>query len=251
MGAFSLDNEICLVTGATRGIGRAIAVALAEHGAAVVGTATTESGSQTIDGYMRKNNINGFGAVLDVTDAAAGADLVKRINTELAPPTVLVNNAGITRDNLLLRMKEQEWDEVLNTNLKSIYHMSKACLRGMTKLRRGRIINIASVVGVSGNAGQCNYAAAKAGIIGFTKSLAREIAGRNVTVNTVAPGFIDTDMTRRLDDEQRDAMLAQIPLGRLGSVDDIAHAVVFLASPAAGYVTGATLHINGGMYMAS
>ncbi len=251
MRAFSLENEICLVTGATRGIGQAIAFALAEHGAAVVGTATSASGSETITRYMKEKNITGFGAVLDVTDATAGVNLVKRINTELAPPTVLVNNAGITRDNLLLRMKEQEWDEVLETNLKSIYHMSKACLRGMTKLRRGRIINITSVVSVMGNPGQCNYAAAKAGMIGFTKSLAREIGGRDITVNTVAPGFISTDMTRRVDDDQRQTLLTQIPLGRLGTVEDIAYAVVFLASPAAAYVTGATLHVNGGMYMAS
>ncbi len=249
MGAFSLENEICLVTGATRGIGRAVALALAEHGAAVVGTATSDSGSKSVSSYMKEKNITGFGAVLDVTDANACMDLVKRISTELAPPTVLVNNAGITRDNLLLRMKEQEWDEVLDTNLKSIYHMSKACLRGMSKLRKGRIINITSVVSVLGNPGQCNYAAAKAGMIGFTKSLAREIASRNITVNAVAPGFIITDMTRRLDDGQRETLLAQIPLGRLGTVEEIAHAVVFLASPAAAYVTGATLHVNGGMFM--
>ncbi len=249
MRAFSLDNEICLVTGATRGIGQAITIALAEHGAAVVGTATSESGAESITAYMEANGIQGFGAVLDVTDATAGGNLVKRINAELGTPTVLVNNAGITRDNLLLRMKEQEWDDVLATNLKSIYHMSKACLRGMTKLRRGRIINITSVVSVLGNPGQCNYAAAKAGMIGFTKSLAREIATRNVTVNTVAPGFVSTDMTRGLDAEQREALLAQIPLGRLGRVEEIAYAVVFLASPAAAYVTGATIHVNGGMYM--
>jgi 3-oxoacyl-[acyl-carrier protein] reductase len=251
MRPFSLENEICLVTGATRGIGQAIALALAEHGATVVGTATSDSGSEMITDYMKEKHISGFGAVLDVTDAAACMSLVKRISSELAPPTVLVNNAGITRDNLLLRMQEQQWDEVLETNLKSIYHMSKACLRGMTKLRRGRIINITSVVGVSGNSGQCNYAAAKAGMIGFTKSLAREIATRGITVNAVAPGLISTDMTRRLDDEQRQTLLAQIPLARLGNVEEIAYAVVFLASPAAAYVTGATLHVNGGMYMAS
>ncbi len=251
MRAFSLENEICLVTGATRGIGQAIALALAEHGAAVVGTATSDSGSETITNYMKEKNITGFGAVLDVTDGTACVNLVKRISTELAPPTVLVNNAGITRDNLLLRMTEQQWDEVLETNLKSIYHMSKACLRGMTKLRKGRIINITSVVSVAGNPGQCNYAAAKAGMIGFTKSLAREIAGRDITVNTVAPGFISTDMTHGLDAEQRQMLLAQIPLARLGTVEDVAYAVVFLASPAAAYVTGATLHVNGGMYMAS
>lgn len=251
MRAFSLDNEICLVTGATRGIGQAIALALGEHGAAVVGTATSKSGSEAITGYLQEKNINGFGAVLDVTDAKAGGDLVKRISAELGTPTVLVNNAGITRDNLLLRMKEHEWDAVLETNLKSIYHMSKACLRGMTKRHQGRIINITSVVSVLGNPGQCNYAAAKAGMIGFTKSLAREVASRDITVNTVAPGFISTDMTRRLDDEQRRTLMAQIPLGRLGTVEDIAYAVVFLASPAAAYITGATLHVNGGMYMAS
>ena len=249
MSAYDLKQEICLVTGATRGIGRAVALALGEAGAVVVGTATTESGSKEISTFLAQKGISGFGAVLNVTEAKTGNNLIKRIGAELGAITVLVNNAGITRDNLLLIMSEKEWDEVIDTNLKSIYLLSKACLRGMLKARRGRIINVASVVSVLGNAGQCNYSAAKAGMVGFTKSLAREIASRNITVNTIAPGFIDTDMTRGLEEDQRQTLLGQIPLGRLGTAEEIGYAVVFLASPAAAYITGATLHVNGGMFM--
>jgi len=245
----TLENETCLVTGATRGIGRAIAATLGDAGAAVVGTATTDDGAAGISAYLDEQGVAGRGARLDVTSTEAVNDLVAAVTGEYGAPTIVVNNAGITRDNLLMRMKEEDWDAVLDTDLKSVYRVSKACLRGMTRARRGRIINITSVVGASGNAGQANYSAAKAGIVGFTRSLAREVGNRGITVNAVAPGFIDTDMTRSLSDEQRDALLADIPLGRLGSPGDIAQAVVYLASPAAAYVTGATLHVNGGMYM--
>jgi 3-oxoacyl-[acyl-carrier protein] reductase len=245
----SLENEIALVTGASRGIGRAIALELGRRGAVVVGTATSESGSRNISSYLMENGIDGHGAVLDVTDQATVDALVRDMADTLGSPSILVNNAGITRDNLALRMKESEWDEIMDTNLKSVYRLSRACIRPMTKARHGRIINITSVVGVTGNAGQCNYAAAKAGVIGFTKSLALELASRNVTVNAVAPGFIDTDMTRGLADEQREALMSHIPLGRLGQADDVAQAVAFLASPGAAYITGATLHVNGGMFM--
>jgi len=245
----SLDNEIALVTGASRGIGRAIALELGRRGAVVVGTATSESGAETISSYLKENSINGRGEVLNVTDQGSVDALIKRLGDTLGSPSVLVNNAGITRDNLALRMKESEWDEIMDTNLKSVYRLSRACIRAMTKARHGRIVNITSVVGVTGNAGQCNYAAAKAGVIGFTKSLALELASRNVTVNAVAPGFIDTDMTRALGDEQRQALMSHIPLGRLGQADDVAQAVAFLASPGAGYITGTTLHVNGGMFM--
>lgn len=245
----NLDSQICLVTGATRGIGKAIAIALARAGGTVIGTATSAEGASAIDGYLAENSFEGTGAVLDVVDTAAVAETVDGITRERGAPTVLVNNAGITRDNLLLRMKEDEWDEVLDTDLKSVYRLSKACLRGMTKNRRGRIINISSVVGASGNPGQSNYAAAKAGMVGFTKSLAAEVAGRGVTVNAVAPGFIDTDMTRTLSDSQREQLLKRIPVGRLGAPEDVAQAVAFLASDAASYITGATLHVNGGMVM--
>lgn len=245
----SLSNDICLITGATRGIGRAIAAALGGAGATVVGTATADDGAAAISAHLAGQGIAGRGARLDVTSSDAVSELVGAVTAEYGAPTVLINNAGITRDNLLLRMKEEEWDSVLDTDLKSVYRVSKACLRGMTKARRGRIVNITSVVGASGNAGQTNYSAAKAGIIGFTKSLAQEVGQRGITVNAVAPGFIDTDMTRALSDSQRDALLADIPLGRLGDPDDIAQAVLYLASPAAGYVTGVTLHVNGGMYM--
>jgi len=244
-----LENEIALVTGASRGIGRAIALALGADGATVIGTATSQSGAESITNYLKDNNINGKGAVLNVTDPDSVEQLLKDLEGGLGAPTVLVNNAGITRDNLLLRMKDSEWDEIMETNLKSVFRMSKACMRAMSKARHGRIINIASVVGATGNAGQCNYAAAKAGVIGFTKSLAREVASRSITVNAVAPGFIDTDMTRALSDEQRNALAGQIPLGRLGQVEDIGAATVFLASPGAGYITGTVLHVNGGMYM--
>jgi 3-oxoacyl-[acyl-carrier protein] reductase len=245
----SLENEIALVTGASRGIGQAIALELGRRGAVVVGTATSSSGSEKIGNYLKENGIQGQGAVLDVTDQASVDNLLAELEKTLGAPTIVVNNAGITRDNLLMRMKESEWDEIMDTNLKSIFRVSKACVRAMTKARKGRIINITSVVGVTGNAGQCNYAAAKAGVIGFTKSMAREVASRNITVNAVAPGFIDTDMTRALPDEHKQALTAQIPLGRLGGAEDIAYAVAFLASPAAGYITGTTIHVNGGMFM--
>jgi len=238
----SLTNEIAIVTGASRGIGKAIADALGRQGATVIGTATSEQGAAAITSHLAEESIKGGGKVLNVTDADSVTGFVKAVQD-------LVNNAGITRDNLLMRMKDAEWDDVINTNLTSAFRMSKACLRGMMKARHGRIITITSVIGATGNAGQANYAATKAGVIGFTKSLAREIGSRGITVNTVAPGFIDTDMTRALPDEQRDSLLQQIPLGRLGGVEDIANAVAFLASDQAAYITGETLHVNGGMYM--
>ncbi len=244
-----LESEIALVTGASRGIGKAIAQELAQRGATVIGTATTESGAQSIGAYLQDSGAKGRGMVLDVTQPDAVADLVKSIESEFGIVSVLVNNAGITRDNLLMRMKDEEWQSILDTNLTSVYRLSKACLRGMMKMRRGRIINITSVVGESGNAGQANYAAAKAGVAGFSKSLAREVGSRGITVNCVAPGFIDTDMTRSLAEDQRGALLGQIPLNRLGRTEEIAHAVSFLASPQAGYITGETLHVNGGMFM--
>lgn len=244
-----LENEIALVTGASRGIGAAIAQALAEQGAVVIGTATTPAGAEAISRRFADLGWRGRGMVLDVADAASVEGVVKAITEEFGAVTILVNNAGITRDNLLMRMKDEEWQSILDTNLTSIYRLSKACLRGMTKARKGRIINIASVVGATGNAGQTNYAAAKAGMIGFTKSLAREVGSRNITVNAVAPGFIDTDMTRALNEEQRGALLASIPLGRLGTPAEIGGVVAFLASPAAAYITGETIHVNGGMYM--
>lgn len=244
-----LDNQTCLVTGASRGIGRAIAIALGKSGATVIGSATSESGASDISEYLVKEGINGQGVTLNVTNNDSVADVLAHINESYGSPSVLVNNAGITRDNLLIRMKENEWDEVMDTDLKSIYRVTKACLRGMTKARYGRVINITSVVGVSGNPGQANYCAAKAGVIGFTKSLALEVGNRGITVNAVAPGFIDTDMTRALSEEQRQQILSRIPLGKLGQVEDIAQAVLYLASPAGDYVTGVTLHINGGMYL--
>lgn len=245
----TLDNDVCLVTGASRGIGRAITAELARAGGMVIGTATSANGAQSIDQYLADEKLSGKGAVLDVTDGQTVIDLVKDVTQAYGAPTILVNNAGITRDNLLLRMKEEEWDEVMDTDLKSVYRVTKACLRGMTKARNGRVINVTSVVGVSGNPGQCNYAAAKAGMMGFTRSLAAEIAPRGVTVNAVAPGFIDTDMTRSLTDAQTEQLLRRIPVGRLGDVTDVAHAVLFLASSKAAYITGVTLHVNGGMYM--
>jgi 3-oxoacyl-[acyl-carrier protein] reductase len=245
-----LNDRIAFVTGASRGIGSAIADALGTAGAVVAGTATSEQGAQAITGRFRAAGIRGRGMVLDVTDPASVATVVKAVTGELGTPTVLVNNAGIIRDNLLMRMKEEEWDAIIDTNLSSVYRVCKACLRGMMKARGGRIVNIASVVGSSGNAGQTNYAAAKAGMMGFTKSLAREVGSRGITVNCVAPGFIDTDMTRELPEEQRAALLNGIPLGRLGRPEEIAQAVLFLASDAASYITGETLHVNGGMYMA-
>jgi 3-oxoacyl-[acyl-carrier protein] reductase len=244
-----LQDKLALVTGASRGIGRAIALELARQGAVVVGTATTEDGAAGIGQALAQAGTRGTGRVLNVRDAAQGDALIADIQKELGDVAILVNNAGITRDNLALRMKDAEWDDVLDTNLKAVFRLSRAVMRGMMKARWGRIINITSVVGASGNAGQANYAAAKAGVVGLTKSLARELGSRGITVNCVAPGFIDTDMTRALPEAQRSALLAQIPLGRLGETADIAAAVAYLASPSAGYITGCVLHVNGGMYM--
>lgn len=244
--ATALDGEVALVTGASRGIGAAIAASLADAGATVIGTATGDSGAGTIGEALGGR---GRGVVLNIADDDSVDAALKDIHGNEGAPTILVNNAGITRDNLLMRMKPQEWDDVISTNLTGVYRLCKGSLRGMMKAKKGRIINIASVIGIMGNAGQSNYAAAKAGIIGFSKSLAREIGSRNITVNVVAPGFIDTDMTRILPEDQRNAMLSQVPLGRLGESDDIANAVLFLASPAAAYVTGETLHVNGGLLM--
>ena len=244
-----LTNQIALVTGASRGIGRAIAHGLGKQGATVIGTATSEAGAENISSYLKAEGIKGRGLVLNVADSESTAQCLKQVTEEFGSPDILVNNAGITRDSLLMMMKDDQWDDIINTNLSSIFRMSKAVIRPMMKKRNGRIINISSVVGATGNPGQTNYAAAKAGLIGFSKSLAREIGSRNITVNTVAPGFIDTDMTRELGDEQKRILTSQIPLGRLGSADDIAAAVVFLASPSASYITGETIHVNGGMYM--
>jgi 3-oxoacyl-[acyl-carrier protein] reductase len=244
-----LENKIALVTGATRGIGQAIALQLGQHGATVVGTATTQSGAESIDCYLKEAGIKGMGIALNVNDGAQVNDAIKKIQETVGEIAILVNNAGITRDNLLVRMKDDEWDEILETNLKSIFRLSRAVLRAMMKARSGRIINISSVVGTIGNIGQTNYAAAKAGIFGFSKSLAREVGSRNITVNCIAPGFIDTDMTRALTEEQQQSLIQHVPLGRLGCPEEIAAAVVFFASPAAGYITGTTLHVNGGMYM--
>ena len=244
-----LANQVALVTGATRGIGQAVARALAGAGAFVVGTATTPAGAEAITASLGEAGARGRGMVLDVKDGAAIDATLAQVEKEFGAVGVLVNNAGITQDNLLLRMKDEEWDAVIDTNMKSVFRLSRGVLRGMMKARGGRIISITSVVGSSGNAGQVNYSAAKAGIAGMARSLAREIGSRNITVNCIAPGFIDTDMTRALAQEQRDALLKQIPLGRLGSPEDIAAAVLYLASPGAAYVTGTTLHVNGGMYM--
>ena len=246
----TLENEVALVTGASRGIGRAIAESLAREGAKVIGTATTQAGAERIAAYSSELGFDGIGAVLNVADADSVDGLMRGIADEHGPLSILVNNAGVTRDNLLMRMKEDEWDTVIDTDLTSLYRMCKACVRGMMKAKRGRIVNITSVVGAVGNAGQSNYAAAKAGVIGFTKALARELASRTITVNAVAPGFIETDMTGALPEEQRKALQAAIPLQRLGSPQDVAAVVTFLASPAAGYITGETIHVNGGMYMA-
>ncbi|MGH8502094.1 MAG: 3-oxoacyl-ACP reductase FabG [Gammaproteobacteria bacterium] len=244
-----LNNQVALVTGASRGIGRAIARTLGANGAVVVGTATSASGVEAISEDLRQHSIQGLGMQLDVREPDNIETVVESINTQFGAVGILVNNAGVTRDNLLLRMKDEDWSASLSTNLSSVYRLCKACLRGMMRARTGRIISITSVVGMTGNAGQSNYAAAKAGILGFSKSLAREVAGRGITVNTVAPGFIDTDMTRAIPEAQRNALLQQIPIGRFGRADDVAEAVLFLASPAAAYITGETLNVNGGMYM--
>ena len=245
-----MNDELAVVTGASRGIGQAIALELGTRGATVIGTATSDKGAGAITAALAENGVRGTGMVLDVTDADSITAFFKAVQDEYGSPTVLVNNAGITRDNLMMRMKDDEWDAVISTNLSSAFRMSKACLRGMMKARHGRIINISSIIGATGNPGQANYAATKAGVIGFTKSLAREVGSRSITVNAVAPGFIDTDMTRALPEEQRKQLLDQIPMARLGDVKDIANAVVFLASEEASYITGETLHVNGGMFMA-
>jgi len=245
-----MQDQIALVTGASRGIGAAIAGALGKQGATVLGTATTQNGAQQISAALQQAGVKGAGMALDVNDAAQVEAVLKQITEQYGNISILVNNAGITRDTLLMRMSEDDWDAVLSTNLKSVFRMSQAVLRPMMKARYGRIINISSVVGHMGNAGQTNYCAAKAGMTGFTKSMAQEVGSRGITVNCVAPGFIDTDMTRELSEEQRGKMLQHIPLARFGQVEDIAAAVCFLASPAAGYITGETLHVNGGMYMA-
>jgi 3-oxoacyl-[acyl-carrier protein] reductase len=245
----SLSGKVALVTGASRGIGKAILLAVARAGATAIGTATTQAGADAITAAMTKAGAQGRGMALDVNDSAQTDAVLADIQNTHGDVLLLVNNAGITRDNLLLRMKDDEWDSIMSTNLKSAFRLSKSVLRGMMKARYGRIINITSVVGATGNAGQSNYAAAKAGLVGFSKSLAREVGSRNITVNCVAPGFIDTDMTRALTEEQRSTLLGQIPLGRLGAPDDVAAAVLYLASEGAGYVTGSTLHVNGGMYM--
>jgi len=241
-----LQNDVALVTGASRGIGQGIARALAAAGARVIGTATSQAGADGISAWLGNN---GRGAVLDVSSAASIDALLGDLDSRSEMPTILVNNAAITRDNLLLRMKPEDWDAVIATNLTSVFRLTKGCLKRMMKERRGRIVSLTSIVGLTGNAGQANYAAAKAGVLGFTKSLAKEIASRGVTVNAVAPGFIDTDMTRALTDEQRTSLTAQVPMARLGNVDDIAAAVLFLCGPGASYITGETLHVNGGMYM--
>ncbi len=245
----AIDGKVALVTGATRGIGKAIALQLASQGAVVIGTATSDSGAQSITETLKGAGNAGIGMVLNVSSAESVDATLKAIVEAFGAPTILVNNAGITRDNLLMRMKNDEWDDVVNTNMSSIFRMSKGCLRGMTKARWGRVVNISSVVGSMGNMGQANYAAAKAGVEGFSRAMAREVASRNVTVNSIAPGFIATDMTEALGDEQKDVLRKQIPLQRLGAPEDIANIVGFLASDAGAYITGETIHVNGGMYM--
>lgn len=250
MAEVTIEQRVALVTGASRGIGRAIAQALGKQGLTVIGTATTEAGAQAIDARLRESGFRGAGIALDVTDGVAVEATIKSITERFGAPLILVNNAGITRDNLMMRMKDEEWNDVIDTNLNALYRVTKGCLRGMTKARWGRVVNITSVVGSMGNAGQANYAATKAGAEGFTRALARELGSRAVTVNSIAPGFIDTDMTRELPQEQRDMLTKQIPLGRLGGAEEIAAAVAFLVSDAAAYITGETLHVNGGLYMA-
>ena len=244
-----LNGQVAIITGASRGIGEGILQVLSKAGATVIGTSTSEKGAEGIAKWLADAGAKGTGKVLDVRDAAACAALVDAVAAEFGPVGILVNNAGITKDNLLARMKDEEWDDVQATNLKSVFTLSRAVLRGMMKARTGRIVNVTSVVGHMGNAGQANYAASKAGTIGFTKSLAREVGSRNITVNCVAPGFIDTDMTRALGEDQAKKLVENVPLGRLGRVDDVAQAVLFLCSPNAGYVTGSTVHVNGGLYM--
>ncbi len=244
-----LDGKVTLVTGASRGIGRSIAESLGKAGGIIIGTATSENGANAISDYFKSAGIKGTGHVLNVTDPESISSLMKSITDEYGAIAILVNNAGITRDNLMMRMKEEEWVDIMATNLTSVYRLSKSCLRGMMKARTGRIISISSVVGSTGNAGQANYAAAKAGVVGFSKSLAQEIGSRNITVNVVAPGFIDTDMTKELSDDIKTKLLENIPLGKLGQPEDIANAVLFLASDMGAYISGETLHVNGGMYM--
>jgi 3-oxoacyl-[acyl-carrier protein] reductase len=246
----ALAGQVALVTGATRGIGRAIAAALGADGAVVVGTATSDAGAAEIQQALDAAGIKGWGTTLNVTDAAACEALIGEVEKKFGTVSILVNNAGITRDNLSMRMKDEEWDAVIDTNLKAVFRLSKLVMRGMMKARNGRIINITSVVGAAGNPGQANYCAAKAGVTGMTRALAQELGSRNITVNCIAPGLIDTDMTRALPEAQRDAILQKVPLNRFGKADDVAAAVAFLAGPKAGYITGTTLHVNGGMYMA-
>lgn len=244
-----LQDQIAFITGASRGIGRAITLELGRQGVTVIGTATTEGGTQFISRYLKEAGFKGTGVTLNVNNTAQIESVLKSVEEEFGDIAILVNNAGVTRDNLLLRMKDEEWDEIMETNLKSVFRLSRAVLRAMMRARYGRIINISSVVGATGNMGQSNYAAAKAGIFGFSKSLAREVGSRNITVNCIAPGFVATDMTRSLTEKQQQLLLQQVPMGRLGRPEEIASAVAFIASPAAGYITGATLHVNGGMYM--
>ena len=248
---FDLQGQIALVTGASRGIGRSIALSMGQQGASIVGTSTSELGARGVTAALRDAGIEGRGEVLDITHAESVVNVVKQIEEFFGPISILVNNAGITRDNLLLRMKDEEWDDTLETNLSSVFRVTKACLRGMIQARRGRVINVTSIVGATGNSGQTNYAAAKAGLVGFTKSLASEVASRGITVNGIAPGFIETDMTSSLEQSRRDSLLTAIPLSRLGAGEDVAAAAVFLASPEASYITGQVIHVNGGLYMSS
>jgi len=248
---FTLQGNIALVTGASRGIGRSIALSMGQQGASIVGTSTSELGAQGVTAWLGDAGIEGEGIVLDVTNGERVVNVVQQIEEKFGPISVLVNNAGITKDNLLLRMKEEEWDDILDTNLSSAFRVTKACLRGMTRARRGRIINVTSIVGATGNPGQTNYAASKAGLVGFTKSLASEVASRGITVNAIAPGFIETDMTASLEQSQREVLASAIPLGRLGIGEDVAAAAVFLASSEASYITGQVIHVNGGLYMCS